>query len=159
MFHDPKSNNYNYKNTFSSEICSICREDLIYLPPKVALRWDPTLLISHILFLHLSSISHHAHIHTHCSATHFITVPTSLFLMPTRSFFSPLTSSSTIHSPFTYPIYSHVYAVHAHDPLSSFPSLLIKFISPPFLTFTPTDSHHHLHPPLFIPISLTTTHF
>ncbi|KAJ9685298.1 hypothetical protein PVL29_017358 [Vitis rotundifolia] len=34
--HDPESNNYNYKYTFSVEICPICREDLIYLPPKVA---------------------------------------------------------------------------------------------------------------------------
>lgn len=35
--HDPKSNNYNYKYTFSVEICPICREDLICLPPKVAI--------------------------------------------------------------------------------------------------------------------------
>lgn len=34
--HDPKSNNYNYKYTFSVEICPVCREDLICLPPKVA---------------------------------------------------------------------------------------------------------------------------
>lgn len=34
--HDPKSNSYNYKYTFSVEICPICREDLICLPPKVA---------------------------------------------------------------------------------------------------------------------------
>ncbi|KAL2550929.1 nonsense-mediated mRNA decay NMD3 family protein [Forsythia ovata] len=34
--HDQKSNNYNYKYTFSVEICPICREDLICLPPKVA---------------------------------------------------------------------------------------------------------------------------
>lgn len=34
--HDPKSNNYNYKYTFSVEISPICREDLICLPPKVA---------------------------------------------------------------------------------------------------------------------------
>ncbi|XP_059623260.1 uncharacterized protein LOC132266412 isoform X2 [Cornus florida] len=34
--HDSKSNNYNYKFTFSVEICPICREDLICLPPKVA---------------------------------------------------------------------------------------------------------------------------
>ncbi|KAK7276197.1 hypothetical protein RIF29_17332 [Crotalaria pallida] len=33
--HDPKSNNYNYKYTFSVEISPICREDLICLPPKV----------------------------------------------------------------------------------------------------------------------------
>jgi nonsense-mediated mRNA decay protein 3 len=33
---DTKSNNYNYKYTFSVEICPICREDLICLPPKVA---------------------------------------------------------------------------------------------------------------------------
>ncbi|XAR52112.1 hypothetical protein NMG60_11020016 [Bertholletia excelsa] len=33
--HDPKSNNYNYKYTFSVEICPICREDLICLPPKL----------------------------------------------------------------------------------------------------------------------------
>ncbi|KAK2980781.1 hypothetical protein RJ640_009566 [Escallonia rubra] len=33
---DSKSNNYNYKYTFSVEICPICREDLICLPPKVA---------------------------------------------------------------------------------------------------------------------------
>uniref|UniRef100_A0A2P2JQC7 60S ribosomal export protein NMD3 n=2 Tax=Rhizophora mucronata TaxID=61149 RepID=A0A2P2JQC7_RHIMU len=35
--HDRKSNNYNYKYTFSVEIPPICREDLICLPPKVAL--------------------------------------------------------------------------------------------------------------------------
>ncbi|KAF3445071.1 hypothetical protein FNV43_RR14764 [Rhamnella rubrinervis] len=35
--HDSKSNNYNYKYTFSVEISPICREDLICLPPKVAL--------------------------------------------------------------------------------------------------------------------------
>lgn len=34
--HDPKSNTYNYKHTFSVEISPICREDLICLPPKVA---------------------------------------------------------------------------------------------------------------------------
>ncbi|XP_042488506.1 60S ribosomal export protein NMD3-like [Macadamia integrifolia] len=34
--HDTKSNNYNYKYTFSVELCPICREDLICLPPKVA---------------------------------------------------------------------------------------------------------------------------
>lgn len=34
--HDPKSNNFNYKYTFSVEISPICREDLICLPPKVA---------------------------------------------------------------------------------------------------------------------------
>ncbi|CAI9787781.1 unnamed protein product [Fraxinus pennsylvanica] len=34
--HDPKSNNYNYKVTFSVEICPRCREDLICLPPRVA---------------------------------------------------------------------------------------------------------------------------
>nr|XP_010930835.1 60S ribosomal export protein NMD3 [Elaeis guineensis] len=34
--HDPKSNIYNYKHTFSVEICPICREDLVCLPPKVA---------------------------------------------------------------------------------------------------------------------------
>ena len=34
--HDPKSNNYNYKYTFSVEISPICREDLICLPPRVA---------------------------------------------------------------------------------------------------------------------------
>ena len=34
--HDIKSNNYNYKYTFSVEICPICREDLIFLPLKVA---------------------------------------------------------------------------------------------------------------------------
>lgn len=34
--HDIKSNNYNYKFTFSVEISPICREDLICLPPKVA---------------------------------------------------------------------------------------------------------------------------
>ncbi|KAE8077773.1 hypothetical protein FH972_016303 [Carpinus fangiana] len=33
--HDSKSNNYNYKYTFSVEICPICREDLVCLPPKV----------------------------------------------------------------------------------------------------------------------------
>ncbi|CAI9110289.1 OLC1v1010287C1 [Oldenlandia corymbosa var. corymbosa] len=36
--HDTKSNNYNYKYTLSVEICPICREDLICLPPKVAVR-------------------------------------------------------------------------------------------------------------------------
>lgn len=34
---DQKSNTYNYKYTFSVEICPICREDLICLPPKVAI--------------------------------------------------------------------------------------------------------------------------
>ncbi|KDP32452.1 hypothetical protein JCGZ_13377 [Jatropha curcas] len=34
--HDSKSNNYNYKYTFSAEICPISREDLIFLPPKLA---------------------------------------------------------------------------------------------------------------------------
>ncbi|KAL7585899.1 hypothetical protein Lser_V15G45746 [Lactuca serriola] len=36
--HDTKSNNYNYKYTFSIEICPICREDLVCLPliPKIA---------------------------------------------------------------------------------------------------------------------------
>lgn len=34
--HDSKSNNYNYKYTFSVEISPICREDLICLPPKVS---------------------------------------------------------------------------------------------------------------------------
>lgn len=34
--HDPKSNNYNYKYTFSVEISPVCREDLICLPPKVS---------------------------------------------------------------------------------------------------------------------------
>lgn len=34
---DSKSNTYNYKYTFSVEICPICREDLICLPPKVAI--------------------------------------------------------------------------------------------------------------------------
>jgi nonsense-mediated mRNA decay protein 3 len=34
--HDSKSNNYNYKYTFSVEISPICREDLICLPPKAA---------------------------------------------------------------------------------------------------------------------------
>ncbi|KAF6136504.1 hypothetical protein GIB67_035063 [Kingdonia uniflora] len=34
--HDTKSQTYNYKHTFSVEICEICREDLICLPPKVA---------------------------------------------------------------------------------------------------------------------------
>ncbi|KAJ0586193.1 putative ribosomal export protein Nmd3 [Helianthus annuus] len=33
---DTKSNNYNYKYTFSVEICPICREDLVCLPPKLA---------------------------------------------------------------------------------------------------------------------------
>ncbi|KAK1321814.1 hypothetical protein QJS10_CPA03g02577 [Acorus calamus] len=36
--HDTKSNNYNYKHTFSVEICPICREDLICLPHKVSAR-------------------------------------------------------------------------------------------------------------------------
>ncbi|KAF3618256.1 hypothetical protein FXO38_33535 [Capsicum annuum] len=34
--HDPKSNNYNYKYTFSVEISPVCREDLICLPPKAS---------------------------------------------------------------------------------------------------------------------------
>ncbi|KAK9723566.1 hypothetical protein RND81_05G008400 [Saponaria officinalis] len=34
---DSKSNIYNYKHTFSVEICPICREDLVCLPPKVSL--------------------------------------------------------------------------------------------------------------------------
>ncbi|KAL2892226.1 60S ribosomal export protein NMD3 [Bienertia sinuspersici] len=34
--HDPKSNIYNYKHTFSVDISPICREDLVCLPPKVA---------------------------------------------------------------------------------------------------------------------------
>ncbi|MFQ6668224.1 hypothetical protein Gotur_033950 [Gossypium turneri] len=34
--HDPKNNSYNYKYTFSVEISPICREDLICLPPRVA---------------------------------------------------------------------------------------------------------------------------
>ncbi|KAL8098060.1 hypothetical protein AgCh_030992 [Apium graveolens] len=34
--HDTKSNSYNYKHTFSVEICPICREDLICFPPKVS---------------------------------------------------------------------------------------------------------------------------
>ncbi|PWA65344.1 NMD3-like protein [Artemisia annua] len=34
--HDTKSNNYNYKYTFSVEICPVCREDLVCLPPKLA---------------------------------------------------------------------------------------------------------------------------
>ncbi|CAH9083062.1 unnamed protein product [Cuscuta epithymum] len=34
--HDIKSNNYNYKYTFSVEISPICREDLICLPPKLS---------------------------------------------------------------------------------------------------------------------------
>lgn len=33
--HDQKSNNFNYKYTFSVEICPICREDLVCLPPKL----------------------------------------------------------------------------------------------------------------------------
>ncbi|OIT02564.1 hypothetical protein A4A49_11579 [Nicotiana attenuata] len=33
--HDTKSSIYNYKYTFSVEICPVCREDLICLPPKV----------------------------------------------------------------------------------------------------------------------------
>ncbi|KAJ7968500.1 60S ribosomal export protein NMD3 [Quillaja saponaria] len=33
---DSHSNTYNYRYTFSVEICPICREDLICLPPKVA---------------------------------------------------------------------------------------------------------------------------
>ncbi|KAM6546776.1 hypothetical protein CsatB_027512 [Cannabis sativa] len=35
--HDTKSNNYNYKYTFSVEISPICRENLICLPSKVSL--------------------------------------------------------------------------------------------------------------------------
>ncbi|XP_071697369.1 uncharacterized protein [Rutidosis leptorrhynchoides] len=33
--HDQKSHIYNYKYTFSVEICPICREDLVCLPPKL----------------------------------------------------------------------------------------------------------------------------
>ncbi|KAH6785197.1 hypothetical protein C2S51_037652 [Perilla frutescens var. frutescens] len=36
---DGKSNTYNYKYTFSVEISPICREDLICLPPKVAVSY------------------------------------------------------------------------------------------------------------------------
>ncbi|GAA0153744.1 hypothetical protein LIER_11910 [Lithospermum erythrorhizon] len=36
--HDVKSSTYNYKYTFSVDIAPICREDLICLPPKVAIR-------------------------------------------------------------------------------------------------------------------------
>lgn len=34
--HDPKNNSYNYKYSFSVEISLICRDDLICLPPRVA---------------------------------------------------------------------------------------------------------------------------
>jgi len=34
--HDPSNNVYRYKYTFSAEIPPICREDLVYLPPRVA---------------------------------------------------------------------------------------------------------------------------
>lgn len=34
--HDPKSNIYNYKYTFSVEIPPICKEDLVCLPKKLA---------------------------------------------------------------------------------------------------------------------------
>ncbi|KAJ0244317.1 hypothetical protein HA466_0189720 [Hirschfeldia incana] len=34
--HDVKSSLYNYKSTYSVKICPICREDLIFLPSKVA---------------------------------------------------------------------------------------------------------------------------
>eukprot|EP00850_Spirogloea_muscicola_P016745 SM000138S00052 [mRNA] locus=s138:279441:282508:- [translate_table: standard] len=34
--HDSKNNSYNYKFTFSVEICPICKDDLICLPPKVS---------------------------------------------------------------------------------------------------------------------------
>ncbi|KAH7446691.1 hypothetical protein KP509_01G068600 [Ceratopteris richardii] len=34
--HDPKSNHYNYKFTFSVEICPVCKDDLICLPQKAA---------------------------------------------------------------------------------------------------------------------------
>ncbi|KAI9379733.1 hypothetical protein POPTR_017G137500v4 [Populus trichocarpa] len=36
LSHDTKSNNYNYKYTFSVEISPICREELICLSPRVA---------------------------------------------------------------------------------------------------------------------------
>lgn len=36
MSHDSKSNTYTYKYTFSVDICPVCREDLVCLPPKVA---------------------------------------------------------------------------------------------------------------------------
>ena len=34
--HDSKSNTYNYKYTIFQEICPICKDDLVYLPGKVA---------------------------------------------------------------------------------------------------------------------------
>lgn len=34
--HDPNNNLYRYKYTFSAEIAPLCREDLVYLPPRVA---------------------------------------------------------------------------------------------------------------------------
>jgi nonsense-mediated mRNA decay protein 3 len=34
--HDTKSNTYNYRFTMSVEICPVCKDDLICLPPKVA---------------------------------------------------------------------------------------------------------------------------
>lgn len=34
--HDTHSNTYNYKFTFSVEICPICKDDLVCLPPKTA---------------------------------------------------------------------------------------------------------------------------
>jgi nonsense-mediated mRNA decay protein 3 len=36
LSHNTKSNNYNYKYTFSVEISPICREELICLSPRVA---------------------------------------------------------------------------------------------------------------------------
>jgi nonsense-mediated mRNA decay protein 3 len=34
--HDPNNNLYRYKYTYSAEIAPLCREDLVYLPPKVS---------------------------------------------------------------------------------------------------------------------------
>eukprot|EP00245_Coleochaete_scutata_P015305 TRINITY_DN6769_c0_g1_i1.p1 TRINITY_DN6769_c0_g1~~TRINITY_DN6769_c0_g1_i1.p1 ORF type:complete len:529 (-),score=109.84 TRINITY_DN6769_c0_g1_i1:362-1948(-) len=34
--HDSKSNEFNYKYTFSVEICPICKDDLVCLPPKAS---------------------------------------------------------------------------------------------------------------------------
>lgn len=46
--HDTKSNNYNYKYTFSVEICPICREDLVCLSPKLAVDLNPLVICTKI---------------------------------------------------------------------------------------------------------------
>lgn len=64
--------------------------------------------------------------------------------------FSLTTISTTfpIHSPFTYPISSHVHAVHAHGPLASFLSFPHKNpepSTPHYKHYTPAVTHHLSH--------------